>query len=461
MSYDQSLPGQAIAPEINIASGLATAVIHLNWYRPTTPLEKVKRTQQAALEEAVGLAEAIQLRVVYQQAFYLNKLSPATLIGKGNVENLQAMFQALNIKLAVVDSVLSPVQQRNLERIWKCKVIDRTGLILEIFGARARTAEGRLQVELAALKHQRSRLVRSWTHLERQRGGFGFIGGPGESQIELDRRLIDQRILKLEKDLKNIAKMRSLHRQARKRQEKPVIALVGYTNAGKSTLFNRLTQANVFAENLLFATLDPTMRRCSIPGPDNADRLEVIFSDTVGFVSNLPTELIAAFRATLEEVCVADLILHVRDAAHPDASAQAQDVEAILHDLGIVDQNPEKAPLILNVYNKIDLLTHQENEILRNQLARQSNAWAISAQYGTGIEGLFAWIYHRFQAQETSLQSLTLSCQEGTLLSWCYQKGLVVDRRDDDQGFVHLKLRLNPAQRHFLEKTRFKSSSRL
>ena len=450
MLYDQPLPGQSVPPPVSMTAGLATAVLHVDWHRPTT-LKHTQRTPQAALEEAIGLAQAIELDVVYQQSFYLNKISPATLLGKGNVENLQDLIRALSIQLVVIDSVLSPVQQRNLERIWKCKVIDRTGLILEIFGARARTSEGRLQVELAALKHQRSRLVRSWTHLERQRGGFGFIGGPGESQLELDRRLIDQRILKLEKELNNITKMRALHRQARRRQDKPIIALVGYTNAGKSTLFNRLTQANVFAENLLFATLDPTMRRCAIPSPAGHRPLEIIFSDTVGFISNLPTELIAAFRATLEEVCAADLILHVRDAAHPDTHAQAQDVEGILHDLGVIDQNLEKAPLIVNVYNKIDLLPATERDVILNQVARQLNAVAISAQQGDGIKDLLAWIYQRFQDKDLAIYTAQLSSHQGAALAWCYRHGLVLERHDDDQGHIHLKLQLTPFQRQYLQ----------
>ncbi|RZI46296.1 GTPase HflX [Candidatus Finniella inopinata] len=414
------------------------------------------RTQEAALEEAVGLAEAINLKVVYRQSFALNKISPATLLGKGNVENIQQIIQALAVKLVVMDGTLSPVQQRNLEQAWKCKVIDRTGLILEIFGARARTSEGGLQVELAALKHQRSRLVRSWTHLERQRGGFGFIGGPGETQLELDRRMIDQRIMKLEKELINVTKMRGLHRKARQRQSIPVIALVGYTNAGKSTLFNRLTQSNVFAENLLFATLDPTMRRCEIINPATKGKQEVIFSDTVGFISNLPTQLIAAFRATLEEVCTADLILHVRDAAHPDAKAQAQDVEKILHELNIVDRQPDDAPLIVDVYNKIDLLSAEERFVLLNQVSRRPNAVAISAQNGEGIETLLQWIYNRFQNKGAFVQTLVLKNDEGAALAWCYQQGLVLERYDDETtGQIDLKLFLTASQLDYLRKIIF------
>lgn len=445
MAFDQALPGQPAPPEISISTGLATAVIHVD-FRQRSPNSGIQRTQQAILEEAVGLAQAIQLDVVYQQSFILNKISPATLLGKGNVENIQGIVQALSIQLAIIDGTLSPVQQRNLEKAWKCKVIDRTGLILEIFGARARTAEGALQVELAALKHQRSRLVRSWTHLERQRGGFGFTGGPGETQIELDRRMINQRIIKLEKELKNITKMRGLHRRARQRQAIPVISLVGYTNAGKSTLFNHLTQSNVFAENLLFATLDPTMRRCEIVNPETKGKLDVIFSDTVGFISNLPTQLIAAFRATLEEVCTADIILHVHDSSHPDSKAQALDVEKILNDLGVVDQQPEDAPLVIHVYNKIDLLNLEEKTILSNRVARDKNAVAISAINGDGIEDLLNWIYNRFQQQGTIVREVSLRGDQGAALAWCYQQGLVLDRHDNEEGQIYLKLNLTPEQ---------------
>ena len=448
MATDQSLPGQSASSPAAITDDLATAVIHIS-FRHKPLIDQCQRTQQAALEEAVGLAEAINLNVVYQQNFALNKISAATLLGKGNVENIQQIVQALAIKLVVMDGVLSPVQQRNLERAWKCKVIDRTGLILEIFGARART----LQVELAALKHQRSRLVRSWTHLERQRGGFGFIGGPGETQLELDRRMIDQRIIKLEKELKNVKKMRTLHRQARQRQSMPVIALVGYTNAGKSTLFNRLTQANVFAENLLFATLDPTMRRCEILNPKTKGKQEVIFSDTVGFISNLPTQLIAAFRATLEEVCTADLILHIRDSAHHDAKAQAQDVEKILNELGIIDRQPDDAPLVVEVYNKIDLLSPEDRSILLNQVDRRSNSVAISAQNGDGIETLLKWIYDRFQNKGMFVQTVVLDNDQGAALVWCYQQGLVLERHDNDEtGQIELTLNLTLPQFAYLKK---------
>lgn len=320
----------------SIKDGLTAGIVHVYIRKYPQDTNQPERSLDAALEEAVGLAEAISLNVVHKQIVQLNKISPSTLMGKGNVESIGSAIKALNIKLMIVDSTLSPIQQRNLERLWKCKVIDRTGLILEIFGERARTAEGSLQVELAALKHQRSRLVRSWTHLERQRGGFGFTGGPGERQIELDRRMIDTRILKIEKELNQTIRMRSLHRKARQRNATPVVALIGYTNAGKSTLFNKLTESNVFAKDLLFATLDPTMRVCKLPGGR-----EVVFSDTVGFISNLPIQLIAAFRATLEEVCTADIILHVHDSAHLDQEAQAYDVRKVLAELGIEEEGKD------------------------------------------------------------------------------------------------------------------------
>ncbi|MBM3573111.1 MAG: GTPase HflX, partial [Alphaproteobacteria bacterium] len=288
------------------------------------------RAPEARLDEAVGLARAIDLAIVHRDVVRLSHLRPATLLGSGAVERYAKLIEAMEISIVVVDAALSPVQQRNLERAWKAKVIDRTGLILEIFGARARTREGQLQVELAALIYQRSRLVRSWTHLERQRGGFGFLGGPGESQLEIDRRLIGARIVKLRGELDEVKRTRALHRRARQRVPYPVVALVGYTNAGKSTLFNRITAADVMAKDLLFATLDPTMRAVKLPSGR-----KIILSDTVGFISDLPTQLIAAFRATLEEVLEADIIVHVRDMSHPDCAAQKDDVDGVLRELGL------------------------------------------------------------------------------------------------------------------------------
>ncbi len=306
------------------------------------------RSLDARVEEAAGLAEAIGIDVVARRAFRLRQIRPASLFGKGQAEEIAGLAEEHDAALLVVDAALTPVQQKTLEELTKCKVIDRTGLILEIFGERAATAEGRLQVELAHLDYQAGRLVRSWTHLERQRGGFGFLGGPGETQIEADRRLIRDRMARIRRELDQVRRTRGLHRGRRQRAPWPVIALVGYTNAGKSTLFNRMTQASVMAEDLLFATLDPTMRQVGLPGFDKA-----ILSDTVGFVSNLPTELVAAFRATLEEVSAADLILHVRDIAHPDSEAQASDVETVLSTLGLAE---EDSPPRIEVWNKLDLV---------------------------------------------------------------------------------------------------------
>ena len=314
------------------------------------------RAPDDRLAEAVGLAHAISLKVVHAEVVRLGQYRPATLIGSGMVDKFAELIKAEEIELAIVDAPLTPVQQRNLERAWDCKVIDRTGLILEIFGERARTSEGQLQVELAALTYQRSRLVRSWTHLERQRGGFGFIGGPGESQLEIDRRLIGERIIRLKRDLEAVKRTRGLHRRARERVPYPVVAIVGYTNAGKSTLFNRLTNAQVFAKDVLFATLDPTMRLVRLPSGR-----EIILSDTVGFISELPTDLVAAFRATLEEVQEAEIILHVRDISHPETAIQLRDVHAVLRDLGLAEAIDGG---MIEVLNKIDRLEPSAREQL-------------------------------------------------------------------------------------------------
>ncbi|MDG2284806.1 MAG: GTPase HflX, partial [Alphaproteobacteria bacterium] len=313
------------------------------------------REAEERLEEALGLARAIDLDIEYSEVVRVNKPRPATLFGMGVVERFEQFIEASEIEVVIIDRPLSPIQQRNLERAWHCKVIDRTALILEIFGARARTHEGRLQVELAAQTFQRSRLVRSWTHLERQRGGAGFLGGPGESQIELDRRQIDDRIIQLKRGLERVVKTRSLHRAARKRTPYPIVAFVGYTNAGKSTLFNRLTESDVFAQDMLFATLDPTMRRLTLPSGR-----EIILSDTVGFISDLPTHLVAAFRATLEEVLEADIIVHVRDISHPETEYQKQDVEAVLDDLRVLERM--RSGRSLEVLNKIDLMAAEDRD---------------------------------------------------------------------------------------------------
>jgi GTP-binding protein HflX len=396
------------------------------------------RSLEGRIDEAIGLALAINLEVVHSQVIQLQKITSATLLGKGNVEAVGGVIKALEITLMVMDNALTPIQQRNLEKAWGCKVIDRTGLIIEIFGDRARTAEGSLQVELAALNYQRSRLVRSWTHLERQRGGFGFIGGPGESQLELDRRLIDERIVKIKKALDQTKRTRALHRSARSRVPYPVVALVGYTNAGKSTLFNLITKADVFVQDLLFATLDPTMRQVKLPSGR-----QIILSDTVGFISDLPTQLIAAFRATLEEVCAADLILHVRDIAHPDSQHQAKDVYEVLEELDIVD--PLESGLLLEVYNKTDLLEKDELESLQNRLHRESNLVAISALKGQGIEGLLLRIDEKLQ-EKGDLTEMTIPASQGEMLSWFYRQGAIVDRKDDGE-VIHLTVRLTAGEK--------------
>ncbi|WP_142846937.1 GTPase HflX [Telmatospirillum sp. J64-1] len=397
------------------------------------------RLPESRLDEAVGLAEAIDLAVVHAEVVPVSKIRPATMLGQGAVERLAEVVHDAQVGVTVVDTHLSPVQQRNLERAWNCKVIDRTGLILEIFGARARTREGRLQVELASLSYQRSRLVRSWTHLERQRGGFGFLGGPGETQIEADRRMIGERITKLKRELEEVKRTRELHRKARRRVPYPIVAFVGYTNAGKSTLFNRLTQSDVLAKDQLFATLDPTMRGLVLPSGRR-----VILSDTVGFVSDLPHELVAAFRATLEEVLEADIVVHVRDVAHPDAEAQKQDVETVLRELGIGEQVDKG---LVEVLNKIDLLDeHRRAEVL-NQASRAEGIMPISALTGEGSAALLDLLDQRLAANREMVE-VSLRLTDGATISWLYQHGEVVERRDDeDHAYMMVRLDAADVQR--------------
>ena len=403
------------------------------------------RLPGARLDEALGLARAIDLDIVHSEIVNVAQPRPATLIGSGKVDALAETVKEAQAELAIVDHPLTPVQQRNLEKALNAKVLDRTGLILEIFGRRARTAEGVLQVELAHLNYQRGRLVRSWTHLERQRGGAGFLGGPGETQIEADRRLLQDKITKLKRELETVRRTRELHRAKRRKVPYPIVAIVGYTNAGKSTLFNRLTGAGVLAQDMLFATLDPTLRRLKLPHGS-----EIILSDTVGFISDLPTHLVAAFRATLEEVVEADLILHLRDISDPDTQAQAEDVGEILHALGVDVRDEQR---VLEVWNKVDLLDPADRErLLAAGTARTDGAApvAISAMSGDGIGELVAIIETRI-AGNLSAVDLLLMPEQMHLLDWVYRSGNVVARKDREDGGVELTLQTTAQRRAEVE----------
>ncbi len=402
------------------------------------------RTPESRLDEATGLAQAIDLDVVNASIVSVNDPRPATLLGTGKIEEIKNKLDESDSGLVIVDHPLTPVQQRNLEKEWNAKVIDRTGLILEIFGRRASTKEGTLQVDLAHLNYQKGRLVRSWTHLERQRGGGGFMGGPGETQIEADRRMLQDRIIKLERELEQVVRTRQLHRAKRRKVPHPIVALVGYTNAGKSTLFNRITGAGVLAEDMLFATLDPTLRRMKLPHGRT-----VILSDTVGFISDLPTHLVAAFRATLEEVLEADLVLHVRDMSDVDNQAQSADVLRILNDLGIDEAEGERR--ILEVWNKIDRLEPEAHNAMVQKSSGMKNVIAVSAISGEGVDRLMDEISRRLSGVMTET-TVTLPVDKLALLPWLYDHAVVDSRDDNEDGSVTLDLRLSETEATELER---------
>jgi GTP-binding protein HflX len=395
------------------------------------------RSPEARLEEAIGLARAVDLDPAHAECVGLAQWRPGTLIGSGSVERFKTLIAAEKIAIVVIDHPVSPIQQRNLERSWSAKVFDRTALILEIFAKRARTAEGRLQVELAQLTYQRGRLVRTWTHLERQRGGFGFLAGPGETQLEADKRILADKIERLKADLEGVKRTRALHRRARQRVPYPVVAFVGYTNAGKSTLFNRLIGSDVLAADLLFATLDPTMRALVLPSGRR-----IILSDTVGFISDLPIDLVAAFRATLEEVVGADVVVHVRDVANLETEAQRHDVEQVLRGLGLgpmIDNG-----LVIEALNKIDLLSPAQREAVVNRARREPGAVMISAITGEGVDELLALVDRRLGTTRETI-AIELAAADGADLAWLYRHGQVLEREDHADGAIRLKVQLEPS----------------
>ena len=406
-------------------SDIGTGVTRAFVLHPDILSDRSRRDAQAGLSEALSLAAALpELEVFSGQIVRIQKPQPGYLFGSGKIDELKAQFESAEIDLVLVDGPVTPVQQRNLEKAWKVKLLDRTGLILEIFSDRARTREGVLQVEMAALNYQRTRLVRAWTHLERQRGGLGFVGGPGETQIEADRRAIDEQLVRLRRQLEKVVKTRELHRSARAKVPYPIVALVGYTNAGKSTLFNRITGADVMAKDMLFATLDPTMRGVKLP-----DGPEVILSDTVGFISDLPTELVAAFRATLEEVLAADLILHVRDISHAQTAEQSEDVLAILESLGVEDDRP-----MLEVWNKVDLLSESERD--EHELLAQSgeNICLLSAVTGEGVSELLEHVTLYLEGVKMTVE-LHLPFSDGKKRAWLFNEGIVEHEVQTECGF--------------------------